>query len=98
MTPLQVSPGGSGDPLQDWSPAPLSLQRDGGLGGEQQEGESLLQVQANNLVGVARIADGEVLADPQVEVAATGGQHESAGNGGSPDDLFGNKTHCGLQD
>ena len=39
------------------------------------------------VVGVAQIADRDVLAEMQVEVAAAGRQHERAGNRGSPDDL-----------
>src|ERR1700693_1651662 len=60
---------------------------DRGLCGEQQEREGLLQVQPDGCVGVAQVADGYVLADVQAEVAAAGGEHESAGDGRSPDDL-----------
>src|SRR6516164_9606239 len=51
-------------------------QRDGGLGREQQERQRLLEVEAHDAVGVAQIADREVLPDVQVEIAATRGEHE----------------------
>ncbi len=38
-------------------------QRDGGLGGEQEESECLLQIQVDSGVSVAEIADGDVLPD-----------------------------------
>src|SRR5271170_4304118 len=60
---------------------------DGGLGGQQEKGEALLQIEANDGVGVAQIADREILADMQVEIAAAGGQHKGAGDGRGPDDL-----------
>src|ERR1019366_5185477 len=41
-------------------------QRDGGLGGEQQERKRLLQIQANGGIRVAGIANGDVLADVEV--------------------------------
>ena len=62
-------------------------QGDGGLRGQQEEGEGLLQVQADGRVSVAQVADGDVLADVQAEVAAAGREHERARDGGSPDDL-----------
>jgi hypothetical protein len=58
-------------------------QRDGGLGGEQEERKCLLQVQADGSIVVVEVADGDVLADVQVEITTTGGQYESAGNGGA---------------
>src|SRR5258705_13779650 len=61
-------------------------QRDRGLAGDQKKCERLLQVEAHGGVGVAQIADGDILADMQVEIAAAGGQHEAAGDGGRPDD------------
>src|ERR1700722_539786 len=68
-----------------------SSQRDGSFGGEQKKGERLLQIQPDGGVAVAKIADRDVLANVQVEIAATGSQHESAGNGGRPDDLIFNQ-------
>src|ERR1700722_11659278 len=67
-------------------------QRDGSFGSEQKESECLLQVQGDSGIGVAEIADGNILADVQIEIAATGGQHEGAGNGGRPDDLIFDQT------
>src|SRR5882762_463162 len=60
----------------------------GGLAREQEESERLLQVQADGGIGVAEITDGDVLANVQVEIAATSGQHESASNRGGPYDLI----------
>ena len=54
-------------------------QRDGGLGREQEKCQRLLQVEAHDAVGVAQITDRDVLADVQVEIAATGGEHEGPG-------------------
>src|SRR4029453_2027603 len=54
-------------------------QRDGGLGCEQQERQRLLEVEAYDAVGVAQIADRNVLPDVQVEIAATRGEHEGTG-------------------
>src|ERR1700685_955726 len=62
-------------------------QGDGCFCGEQKKRECLLKIQADSGVGVAEIADRDVLADVQVEVAATSRQHESAGDGGRPDDF-----------
>ena len=50
-------------------------QRDGRLSGQQPEGEALLDVEFNELVGLAEVADGEVLPEVQFEVAAAGGEH-----------------------
>src|SRR5580693_86682 len=63
-------------------------QRYGGLAGQQEERERLLQIQADGSISMAEITDGDVLADVQVEIAATSGQHESASDGGRPDDLI----------
>src|SRR5262245_24416220 len=62
-------------------------QGDGGLGGEQEERERLLKVQADDLVGVTGIADRNVLADVQIEVAAPGRQYARAVDRGRPDDF-----------
>src|SRR6516164_9494427 len=63
------------------------VQGDRGLGGEVEEGEGLLQVQADVRVGVTQIADGRVLADVEIEIATACGDDESAVNGGCPDDF-----------
>ena len=63
-------------------------QRHCSLCGEQQERERLLQVQADGVISVAEITDGDVLTDVQIEIAATGSQHECAGNGGGLDDFI----------
>jgi hypothetical protein len=55
-------------------------QRDRGLGGEWEKRELLLQVQADCGIVVAEVADGDVLADVQVEIAATSGGHEIPSN------------------
>src|ERR1700729_2202244 len=72
-------------------------QRDGSFGSEQKESECLLQVQGDSGIGGSEIADGNILADVQIEIAATGGQHEGAGNGGRPDDLIFDQTLDVLQ-
>jgi hypothetical protein len=69
----------------------------GGLAREQQKSERLLQIQADSGIGVAEITDGDVLADVKVEIAATGGQHESTANSGGPDDLIVDKPLDVLQ-
>src|ERR1700739_4246380 len=48
-------------------------QRDDGFGGEQKEGEGLLQIEAHDAVGMTQIADRDVLADMQIEIAAARG-------------------------
>ena len=60
---------------------------DRGFAGEQQEGEGFLQIQGDRYVGVGGIADRDVLADMQIEVAAAGGQDKSARNRRCPDDF-----------
>src|SRR5271167_3662302 len=62
-------------------------QRDGCLSREHQKSERLLQIQADRGIGMHQIANGDVLADMQVEIAATGGHHKSAANRGRPDDF-----------
>src|ERR1700722_4807901 len=47
--------------------------------------------QRDGSFGGEQKADRDVLANGQVEIAATGSQHESAGNGGRPDDLIFNQ-------
>src|SRR5579863_10040086 len=62
-------------------------ERDGGFGSEQEEGHRLLKVEAHDALVMAQIADRDVLADMQVEIAAPGGEHEGPVNGRGPDDL-----------
>src|SRR5262249_17391004 len=62
-------------------------QRDRGLTREQQEGQRLLEIKAHDAVGVAQIADREILPDVQIEITAPRGEHEGAGDGWRPDDL-----------
>src|SRR5271155_1754676 len=69
------------------SSRPGGRQRHRGLGREQEEGERLLQVEADRGIGVAQIADRNVLADVQVETAAAGRQDKGAGNRRGPDDF-----------
>src|SRR5512132_114552 len=73
-------------------------QRDGGLGCEQQERQRLLEVEAYDAVGVAQIADRNVLPDVQVEIAATRGEHEGTGDGRGPNDLVFDELFDVLQD
>src|ERR1700756_3710409 len=61
---------------------------DGRFSGEQQEGKRLLQVQADSGVGVVGIADGDILANVQLEIAATRSKHKGAIDGGCPDDFI----------
>src|SRR5262249_14150310 len=62
-------------------------QRDSGLSREHQECQRLLEVEAHNAVGVAQIADRDVLPDVQIEITAPRREHEGAGDGCGPDDL-----------
>src|SRR5713101_10202909 len=54
---------------------------------QQQEGERLLQVEAHGRVGMARIADRQILSDIEVEIAAARGHDKGPGDRRSPDDL-----------
>src|ERR1700722_3362604 len=58
---------------------------DRGLGGEHEESERLLKIEAHRAVRVAQIADRDVLPDMQVEIAAPRGEHASAVDGRRPD-------------
>jgi len=60
---------------------------DGGFGGEVEEGEGFLQIKANVRVCVTQVADGGILADVKIEVAATGSDDEGPINSGRPDNL-----------
>src|ERR1700690_1933151 len=53
-------------------------QRDGRLGGEQQEREGFLQIKPDRIIGVAQVADRDVLAEVQLEIAATRGHYKSS--------------------
>ena len=66
--------------------------------GQQQKCERLLQIEADRRVGVARIADRDVLADMQVEIAAARRQDEGAGDRRGPDDLAVDERLDMLQD
>src|SRR5262245_31298096 len=66
--------------------------RHGGLRGEQEKRDRFLQVQADGCIGMTEIADGDVLADVQLEIAAARGEDKGARNGRSPEDLVGNET------
>ena len=59
-------------------------QRHGGLRGEQQEREGLLKIQPHSGIGVAQVANRDVLPDVQIEVAATRGQYKSPVYCGGP--------------
>src|SRR6185437_7617030 len=63
-------------------------ERDGSLRRQHQEGEGLLKVEPNRGVAVAQIADGDVLADVQREIAAALRHHHAARDRRSPYDLF----------
>src|ERR1700730_8938582 len=73
-------------------------QSHGGLAGEQEESEGLLQIQANRGIGMVEIADGDVLADVKIEIAAAGSQHERPHDGWRPDDLVVDKALDVLKD
>ena len=62
-------------------------ERDGGFGSEVEEGDRFLQIKANVGVSVIQVADGSVLADVKIEVAAAGSDDEGAVNGGCPDNF-----------
>lgn len=68
------------------------------LAGEHQERQRLLQVQADLGVGVREVADRQVLAQVQAEVAAPGGQHDCAADRGRPDDVAGQQPLDVLDD
>src|SRR5580704_6686919 len=67
-------------------------QRNCRLGREKQKGKRLLQVQCDSRIGVAQIPNGDVLANVQVEIAATGSHHKCALDSGGPDDLVVEET------
>jgi hypothetical protein len=52
-----------------------------------EKGEGLLQIESNAGVSVTRVADGDVLPEVKIEVAAASGDDESAVDSGSPDDF-----------
>src|SRR5438034_9596170 len=58
-----------------------------GLGRVDQERQGFLEVQLHGVGVVSEVADRQVLAEPQLEVAAASGEQESAVDGGGPDDL-----------
>jgi EmrB/QacA subfamily drug resistance transporter len=68
------------------------------LAGQHQERQRLLQVQAHLGVGVREIADRQVLAQVQAEVAAPGGQHDRAADRRGPDDVAGQQPLDVLDD
>src|SRR5215831_5750502 len=59
----------------------------GGFRGDVEEGKRFLQIKANVSVSVIQVADGGVLTNLKIEVAATGRDDESAVIGGCPDDF-----------
>src|SRR5215831_7942691 len=61
-------------------------QNNGSFSGEQKEGERLLQVETHDAVGVAQVANRDVLADVQTKIASARGEHEGAGDGWGPND------------
>src|ERR1700716_1471635 len=67
--------------------AVASAKRDGGLLGQDQEGEALLDIEPHALAVVIEIADREILADRQLEIAAAHRDHHAAVEAGRPDDL-----------
>jgi hypothetical protein len=73
-------------------------QCDGCFGGEQQEGKGLLQVEADQGVGVAEIADRSILANVQLEVAATGSHDDRTRDRRGPNDLAVHQPLDVLQD
>jgi EmrB/QacA subfamily drug resistance transporter len=68
------------------------------LAGQHQERQRLLQVQPDLGVGMRQVADRQVLAEVQAEVAAPGGQHDRAGDRRRPDDLAGQQPLDVLDD
>src|SRR5215472_17973656 len=58
-----------------------------GLGGVDEERQRFLEVQLHRVGVVGQVADRQVLAQAQLEVAAAGGEQERAVDGGRPDDL-----------
>jgi hypothetical protein len=47
-----------------------------------------LKIEAHDVVGVIEIANGDILAKMQGEIAAASGEHERAGDGGRPENLI----------
>ena len=62
-------------------------QSDGGFGRKIEEGKRFLQIKTNVPLRVTQVADGDILADMKVKVAAAGGHDEGAVNRGRPDDF-----------
>jgi hypothetical protein len=56
----------------------------GRFAGKQQKGKRLLQIQSHSAIGMAEIADGNILSNMQVEIAAARGKHKRAGDGRRP--------------
>src|SRR5258707_649680 len=67
--------------------AVASAERDGGLLGQDQEGEALLDIEPHALAVVVEIADREVLADRQLEITAAHRDHQATVEAGRPHDL-----------
>ena len=59
----------------------------GRFGGQIEESKGLLQIKSNMRVSVTQVANGGVLAEVKIEVAASGGDDEGAVDGGRPDDF-----------
>src|SRR5690606_24857801 len=64
----------------------LVPERHGGLGREDRESHALLQIELHALAVMLRVADGEVLADRQLEVPAARAEDDGAIDRGRPDD------------
>jgi hypothetical protein len=67
-------------------------QCDGGLGRKIEESERFLKIEAHDVVGVIEIANGDILAKMQGEIAAASGEHERTGDGGRPDNFIVDET------
>jgi hypothetical protein len=67
-------------------------ERDGGLGSQVQKCERLLEVETHGSIRVAQVANGDVLADVQVKIAAASGDDEGAGDGGRKNNFIFDET------
>ena len=63
-------------------------ERDSGLRGEQQKRESLPKIESDSSIAVDQVANGDVLADVQLEIATARGQYKSSIYSGRPNDFI----------
>src|SRR5271154_7355085 len=73
-------------------------QRNRGFAGQDAKNEGLLEIQSHHRIGVAEVADGSVLTDIELEIAAARGQDERTFDRRRPDQIAVDDTLDVLQD